>query len=161
MILAAFMWLRFRCLLASAITKDSAEMQMLSTLHLRRDQASQQNLPANRCNGLLWTSHRSGGRDPGRWGKCACYTHVRLCVNMKRTGWMFNSSLYFGLSFIQYDFQYTHYKDITCPILLKGAILSMLVVIELITACRIVMHLTFHACSGPKSIWTCRSHFKR
>lgn len=150
MILAAFMWLRFRCLLASAITKDSAEMQMLSTLHLRRDQASQQNLPANRCNGLLWTSHRSGGRDPGRWGKCACYTHVRLCVNMKRT-----------LSFIQYDFQYTHYKDITCPILLKGAILSSLVAIEFITACRIVMHLTFHAYSGPKSIWTCRSHFKR
>lgn len=38
--LHGFMWLRFRCLLASAITKDTAEMQMSSTLHLRRDQAN-------------------------------------------------------------------------------------------------------------------------
>lgn len=105
MILAAFMWLRFRCLLASAITKDIAEMQMYFA---SPERPSQQNLPANRCNGLLWTSQKSGGRDPGHWGKCARYTHVRLCVNMKRTGWTFNTSWLF---LIRYDFQYTHYRD--------------------------------------------------
>ncbi len=64
---------------------------------------------------------------------------------------MFNSrSLYFGLAWIKYDFQYSTLitRIVTCPILLKGAILSILVVIELITACRIVMHLIFHAYSG-------------